>query len=320
MTIGEKIQHYRKQNKMSQEELAKRLLVSRQTVSQWENGLTSPSVDNLSRLRDIFGVSFDAILDQEWLCEEASAGECYRIRYTDTDIHELYQLHMRPFGCFAILFLACCILMLFNKDASQSGFICAIVVCLRWLHNRRQLRENLKRLGMSEYEYYFQPNYILSRMYRQEETISEAKYEYSEIEEIRQYGDWLCIKIASRVGFIRKSQLQPNAILFSYMYQNPGKVKEKRVLDRWWFGSMALFIGSLLSVFAAISLVGTVSMRKGGFIEHMWLFFLLTPIPVASTIFGLILKKKGRKYKKNLIAGIIMTLVLCIYGSFSFVF
>ena len=67
MTIGEKIQHYRKQNKMSQEELAKRLLVSRQTVSQWENGLTSPSVDNLSRLRDIFGVSFDAILDQEWL-------------------------------------------------------------------------------------------------------------------------------------------------------------------------------------------------------------------------------------------------------------
>ena len=37
-------------------------------------------------------------------------------------------------------------------------------------------------------------------------------------------------------------------------------------------------------------------------------------------IYGFVLKAKGCKYKKNVIIGIIMTILLCIYGSFSFIF
>ena len=62
MTVGERIQYYRKLNQMSQEELAKRLLISRQTVSLWENGQTLPTIDNLIRLREIFGISVDEML------------------------------------------------------------------------------------------------------------------------------------------------------------------------------------------------------------------------------------------------------------------
>ena len=40
MTLGEKIQYYRKQKKLSQEELAARVGVSRQAVSKWELGLS----------------------------------------------------------------------------------------------------------------------------------------------------------------------------------------------------------------------------------------------------------------------------------------
>lgn len=68
MTISEKIQQYRKKAGLSQEELAKTLLVSRQTISLWENGQTLPTIDNLIRLRDIFGVSLD-----EMICTEESA-------------------------------------------------------------------------------------------------------------------------------------------------------------------------------------------------------------------------------------------------------
>ena len=54
--------------------------------------------------------------------------------------------------------------------------------------------------------------------------------------------------------------------------------------------------------------------------ENMWVFFLFLPVPFASIVFGFYLKKKGYKYKKNVIVGIIMAALLCIYGSFTFIF
>ncbi|MBQ4313784.1 MAG: helix-turn-helix transcriptional regulator, partial [Clostridia bacterium] len=61
MTIGEKIQHHRKNAGLSQEELGQRLLVSRQTISLWEHTQTIPTRDNLIRLKEIFGISVDEI-------------------------------------------------------------------------------------------------------------------------------------------------------------------------------------------------------------------------------------------------------------------
>ncbi len=62
MTVGANILNLRKLNKMSQEELAEKMSVTRQTVSLWETDQTLPTLDNLVRLKDIFGVSVDKIL------------------------------------------------------------------------------------------------------------------------------------------------------------------------------------------------------------------------------------------------------------------
>ena len=43
MKLGEKIAYYRRVSKLSQEELAARIGVSRQAVSKWENGVSDPS-------------------------------------------------------------------------------------------------------------------------------------------------------------------------------------------------------------------------------------------------------------------------------------
>lgn len=50
MNLSEKIFRLRKQNGMSQEELAERLNVSWQSVSRWENGSALPDAANLSQL------------------------------------------------------------------------------------------------------------------------------------------------------------------------------------------------------------------------------------------------------------------------------
>ena len=61
--LGEKIYDYRKKNSMSQEVLAEKLGVARQTVSNWETGETSPNPEQLKLISQIFNVSIDELLD-----------------------------------------------------------------------------------------------------------------------------------------------------------------------------------------------------------------------------------------------------------------
>jgi transcriptional regulator with XRE-family HTH domain len=53
---------YRKENRLSQEELAEKIGVSRQAVSKWERAEASPDTDNLIRLAEVYGVSLDEML------------------------------------------------------------------------------------------------------------------------------------------------------------------------------------------------------------------------------------------------------------------
>lgn len=55
----------RKLNQMSQEELAEKLDVSRQTLSKWETGESLPDIAKATLLADIFGVSLDDMVNYE---------------------------------------------------------------------------------------------------------------------------------------------------------------------------------------------------------------------------------------------------------------
>ena len=57
-----KIQARRKALGLSQEELAQRMGVSRQSVTKWETGLSAPDLDRLVELADTLGVSLDYLL------------------------------------------------------------------------------------------------------------------------------------------------------------------------------------------------------------------------------------------------------------------
>ena len=63
MKLNEKIAYYRRQGKLSQEELAARVGVSRQAVSKWELGEAAPDINKLLALARAFGVTTDHLLD-----------------------------------------------------------------------------------------------------------------------------------------------------------------------------------------------------------------------------------------------------------------
>lgn len=65
MILGEKIMELRKKNGWSQEELAGKLNVSRQSVSKWESSMSVPDLDKILQLSEIFEVSTDYLLKED---------------------------------------------------------------------------------------------------------------------------------------------------------------------------------------------------------------------------------------------------------------
>ncbi len=62
MNIGTKIRDLRKQAHLSQTELGKKVSVSQQTVTAWENNKAEPSSSAVAQLADIFNVTTDYLL------------------------------------------------------------------------------------------------------------------------------------------------------------------------------------------------------------------------------------------------------------------
>ena len=62
MNLGEKIYELRKQQNLSQEELGDKLNVSRQTISKWERNESTPDLDKIVPLCDLFNLSVDELL------------------------------------------------------------------------------------------------------------------------------------------------------------------------------------------------------------------------------------------------------------------
>lgn len=62
MNLGKKIVKIRKDNKMSQEDFAEILNVTRQTVSNWENSKNYPDIETLIQISDKFNISLDILL------------------------------------------------------------------------------------------------------------------------------------------------------------------------------------------------------------------------------------------------------------------
>ena len=62
MKIGDKLKEARLKNNMTQEEVAEKIFVSRQSISNWENNKTYPDIGNVIALSDLYDVSLDELL------------------------------------------------------------------------------------------------------------------------------------------------------------------------------------------------------------------------------------------------------------------
>ena len=112
MELGNKIKYYRNEKELSQEELAERVYVSRQTISNWENNKSYPDINSIVLLSEIFEISIDNLIkgDVEQMKKEINSEEVKKLNFYATMM--------------AILMLvATILLMLMLKFIGLYGFI-----------------------------------------------------------------------------------------------------------------------------------------------------------------------------------------------------
>ncbi|MEH7122076.1 helix-turn-helix transcriptional regulator [Bacillus sp. JJ1773] len=75
--LGERIKKLRKERKITQEELGKKINVTKVSISGYENGIRNPDTDTLKKIADFFGVTTDYLLGRTDNPNEITSEEIY---------------------------------------------------------------------------------------------------------------------------------------------------------------------------------------------------------------------------------------------------
>lgn len=325
MTTGEKIQYYRKKLGLSQEELGQKLLVSRQTVSLWENGQTAPTIDNLVRLKEIFGVSVDELLGCENETTETPEtspdtpvpSESYKFDLTKADISSAFKsiikmLFLPLLKTVLVLIAVLAVYIWIDMPDIAIGIFAGIlgIITISNIHQffnyRRMWKKRTPDFEVSEYEYKVFGDYFTIDLTVDGELISTEKIKFSDVQKVYDGSKFLLIIVHGAIYILKKSCLISNSAFYIAMY-NPEKSGDKKAIKKLTIATnilSALSLGILAFLFAVNYIYFT--------FEHFWIPITLLPIPLALTVLGYKLKRHNTKYKKNVIIGTVVLTALCI--------
>lgn len=141
MELQNQIRKHRTGLNLSQEDLAEKVYVTRQTVSNWENGKSYPDIHSLLLLSSLFNISLDQLIkgDIEIMKKEINAAEV--------------EKHNRYGNIFAILFLVCLISFVpLVKFLKIYGFIIWLILWAIGLFWGFKVRNIQKQNNISTYK------------------------------------------------------------------------------------------------------------------------------------------------------------------------
>lgn len=125
MNISEKILSLRKAHDLTQEQLAEKLDVSRQSISKWESGQAMPEIDKITVLSNVFHVTTDYLLKPSEIDELAlKTGILER---QQQELKEDYQRRKAKqiivLSCIGIYLIAFAVIMLIHQITWEVGFL-----------------------------------------------------------------------------------------------------------------------------------------------------------------------------------------------------
>lgn len=129
MNLHYNLKKSREKKKFSQNEIAEKLNLTRQTISRWENGRSFPDIDNLIKLSNLYDVSLDELLKNEKKLHKENP------EYEINDKNQTYLILsvisiLIPLGIVVAVFIIINIFIKHNRTYKNIILICAISVII----------------------------------------------------------------------------------------------------------------------------------------------------------------------------------------------
>lgn len=196
------------------------------------------------------------------------------------------------------------------------------------LFSKLDYKRFAKNKNQVEYKVYFYDKYI-----KVENEKMNLKINYEEIKKIKITSTDIYI-IVNTKHIIPISKHKINMNLIDYLYDRIPKTKIKKKIaieeqqenlekyEKVKIGLIVLFILTIISIWASMFLILLTPQKENVPLpltfNYTYVAYYLLPIPVLSIILGIIYRIKGLKCTKNIIAGIIVTGIILLEGSVSF--
>lgn len=341
MTIGEKIYQLRKSKGLSQEELADELNISRQSVSLWETNQTVPQIDYLLELSKVFEVSLDELCNNKVYSNEVDVDEnvlkpisSSHLEYNENIINRLIvildkNIQRRRIIFYDLLVIGLSFILINYAYIFLSLLAVMNIIIFIIFKNKNKKTYNFLMEENRIYDIDFYENNFEVRITSKKSSGS-SLVNYKEIENVIFDDDLLVVVFNHKYAVINLNDLHENKnqiinLLMRHLSKKRIKIVKKPNEKLLGLISLLLFIGCFggliltMVLFAIVNENYKYSFAPFAFTLNFWLFFIGALFPLASLIFGIIVNKKY-SCKKNIIAGIIMTIILCLYGSMFFIF
>ena len=125
MKLSEKLYNLRRKQGLSQEGLAEKLDCSRQVISKWENGTTTPDAEMLKKYSELFGVSIDYLLKED--IEEPTSVQAIENNQANKKLLGMLGLVISLLGCVSLIVFGA-ITVLYSKTANKIAESSVIVI------------------------------------------------------------------------------------------------------------------------------------------------------------------------------------------------
>ena len=331
MTVGERLQQYRKNLGLSQEELGQRLLVSRQTISQWETDQTMPTLDNLMRLKELYDVSIDTLLSGEESAEQKEAAEpaleSYKFAYTEAELQKLsngkiWSWLKRPLillsliGVYIVLSFIfgygqmSLFAVIFNKALRLAAIaiflIVLIVLIIRFCSIRSHVKRKFHDIALYEYTYYLYENRFTLQTKNSDGSALDFVVPYVKIMRAQRINAFLILTDTQENEYLFRERDLSSSAITRLTCELSSQKRYTKADGVWRVVSILSFVFAIVS-YPVSALCANISIQD---FSGIWKVAFFLPIPIASIVIGCIMKSKGLRYRKNLIAGIIITCVM----------
>ena len=332
MTVGERIQHYRKSLGMSQDELGQKLNVSRQTISLWETGQTLPTIDNLILLKEIFSVTVDELLSDDEIKKEPLQNEelsipleSYVVNISLDEFKRATKVNTKKFRfpmiVNIVIFVVLLVLSIIIVEESPwffglltgFAFVSMIIRIKTNLSVKKVNKANENRICKTTYQYDLYDEYMILCVSNQEEEVRTQKVYYKDIEKIELSKEFCFLVISGQYWIIKRNEINENSLFNKLINETPKRKVVNSNSSKWKFLSIASIVMSIL-VSGFGSLFIAYLSTSSYFVAAIIFAVLFLSIPVASIVLGFYLKKTADRGRQNIIIGFITSCLFIIFS------